>query len=211
MGGIRCENRCKEIGKEWRKNHEQRQKAMGTASKKRKELVAEGRRLRKEIEDRIQTLGTQIEGAEIKMRDTEARLAEAEKQERGKVVRGPLGQGSKLGMLAKLAKDRIEELRMALKVVREQRDTGKARIEELEAILATFKEEYNPNFNDEGVKRAVRSWEDYAARDKPAIGDDAHDRDLDEIAKPDAETGVINWSEWEEGEESDVDVRKYHD
>lgn len=207
VGGVRCEDRCKEIGREWRKQDEQRQKALSSAAKKRKEIVAEADKLRKEVEARIQSLNTEIQGGEIKLKGLEADLAEAERQERTKVVKSPK-ELSKIGLLAQLAKDRIEELRESLVEVRSQRDTGKARIAELEGILSTFKEEYNPNFNDEGVKRAVRSWEDYAARDKGTIGDDAHDRDLDEIAKPDGETGAINWSEWEEPEESDVDVRK---
>ncbi|KAL9115288.1 MAG: hypothetical protein Q9187_007334, partial [Circinaria calcarea] len=88
-----------------------------------------------------------------------------------------------------------------------QRDSGRARIQELETILSTFKQDYNPNFNDEGVKRTVRSWEEYAARDRSSEeGDAVHDRDLDEITKPDHETGAINWAEWERSEESDVEL-----
>ena len=208
VGGVKCEDRCKDVGKEWRKKDEQRQKSLSSAVKKRKEIVADADKLRKEVEDRIQSLRTEIQGGEIKVKSLEADLAEAERQERTKVVKSPQGL-SKLGLLAQLARDRIEELRESLVEVRSQRDTGKARIAELEGILSTFKEEYNPNFNDEGVKRAVRSWEDYAARDKSAISDDARDRDLDEIAKPDEDSGAIKWSEWEEPEESDVDVRKY--
>lgn len=207
VGGVKCEDKCKEIGKEWRKQDEQRQKSVGNAQKKRKEIMADAARLRKEVEDRIQSLQTEIQGGEIKVKNLEADLAEAERQERGKVVKAP-GKGGRLSMLAQLAKDRIEELRGALSEVMDQRRASTERVEELEAILSTFKEEYNPNFNDEGVKRAVRSWEDYAARDKPHIGDDARDRDLFEITKPDSETGVINWKDWEEPEESDVDVRK---
>ncbi|KAL8801291.1 MAG: hypothetical protein Q9182_004556 [Xanthomendoza sp. 2 TL-2023] len=205
VGGLKCEDKCKEIGKEWRKNDEQRRKSLGAAGKKRKELAAEAGRLRKQVEDRIQSLETQIQGSVLKLKSLETALADAERQERGRVVRS-IGKGSKVGSLIQMAKDRIEELRESLVEVRVQRDIGKSRLSELEAILSTFQAEYNPNFNDEGVKRAVRSWEDYVARDRPAIGNDAQDRDLDEIAKPDSETGVIKWSDWEEGEESDVDV-----
>ncbi|KAL8691331.1 MAG: hypothetical protein Q9218_003417 [Villophora microphyllina] len=205
VGGLKCENRCKEIGKEWRKHDEQRRKALGAAGKKRKELVADAGRLRKQVEDRIQSLDTEIQGSVLKVKNLEAALADAEKQERGKVVKST-GKGSKVGNLVQLTKDRIEELRDSLLVVRGGRDDAIARVTELESILSTFKTEYNPNFNDEGVKRAVRSWEEYAARDKPALTNDAQDRDIDEISKPDSETGVIKWSDWEEGAESDVDV-----
>ncbi len=207
VGGVKCDDKCKEIGKEWRKQDEQRQKSLGNAQKKRKDIVADAARLRKEVEDRIQSLQTEIQGGEIKVKNLETDLAEAERQERGKVVKTP-GKGGKLSMLVQLAKDRVEELRGALSEVMDQRRAATERIAELEAILTTFKEEYNPNFNDEGVKRAVRSWEDYAARDISHMSDAARDRDLNEIAKPDAETGAIDWKEWEEPEESDVDIRE---
>lgn len=210
VGGTLCEDRCKEIGKEWRKLEEQRNKAVGAANRKRKELVVESARLRKEVEDAITDIQIQIGAQEIKVRTMEAQLAEVEKKERGKVVRAP-GKGSKVNVLAGLAKGRIEELRESLLGVRKQRDAGRERIKELEAILTTFKEDYNPNFNDEGVKRAVRSWEEYAARDKPSDEDAAHDRDLDEMVKPDSETGTIQWEEWERpDEESDVDVCEWN-
>ncbi|KAI4207599.1 MAG: hypothetical protein LQ348_000544 [Seirophora lacunosa] len=205
VGGLKCENKCNEVGKAWRKQDEQRKKSMGLAGQKRKELVAEAGRLRKQVEDRIQSLETEIQGSVLKVKSLETALADAEKQERGKVVRST-GTGSKVGTLVQMAKDRIEELRETLVEVRTQRDEASARLAELEHLLTTFKAEYNPNFNDEGVKRAVRDWEEYAARDKPAIGNAAHDRDLDEISKPDSETGVIKWSDWEEKKESDVDV-----
>ena len=209
MGGLKCENKCKEIGKEWRKQDEQRKKALGAAAKKRKELAAEAGRLRKQVEDRIYSLETEITGSALKVKNLEAALADAEKQERGKVVKST-GKGSKIRQLIHLAKDRIEELRESLIEVRGERDAAIARVAELEAILTTFKSEYNPNFNDEGVKRTVRSWEEYAARDKASLTEAAHERDLDEISKPDSETGVITWSDWDEGEESDVDVREYY-
>ena len=118
------------------------------------------------------------------------------------------GKGNPVTILAGLAKSRIEELRQGLIDVRAQRESHKARVEELENILMTFKNEYNPNFNDEGVKRAVRSWEDYAARETPEEIGAARNRDLDEIAKPDDETGAIDWSEWETPEEgNDMDLR----
>ena len=207
VGGIKCEDKCKDIGKEWRKHDEQRQKSLGNAQRKRKEIVADAEKLRKEVEDRIQSLQTQIQAGEIKVKGLESDLAEAERQERGKVVKGP-AKGGKLSILAQLAKDRIEELREALDYVRSQRSATESNLAELESILSSFKEEYNPNFNDEGVKRAVRSWEDYAARDKSAFQNEARERDIDELAKADSETGAFDWKEFEEPDESDVDICK---
>lgn len=166
-------------------------------------MVTEAARLKKEVEDRIQTLQTQIQGQERKVEALQKSLAEIERQERGKVVKGA-GQGGKLGVLSGLAKERIQELTDNLNRVKGERDTARSRIDELEGILRRFKEEYNPNFNDEGVKRAVKAWEDYAAQERPGP-DAAKDRDLDEILKPDSES-AIKWEDFEGEEESDVDV-----
>jgi len=115
-------------------------------------------------------------------------------------------------VLAGLAKRRVGELRGALVGVVEKRDKLREKVGELEAILKTFKEEYNPNFNDEGVKRAVKAWEDYAAnKDAEGSGDEsAEDRDYLDIAKPDSEEEGINWAEWETEEETEVEARKFY-
>jgi protein kinase C substrate 80K-H len=205
VGGVKCEDRCAKIGKEWRKQDEARQKSLGAANKRRKELVAEAARLKKEVQDRIETLQTQTQAAEMKVQALEKNLQEVERQEKGKVVKGA-GKGGKATVLASLAKDRIQELVDNLNRVRGERDTARSRIEELETILKRFKEEYNPNFNDEGVKRAVKAWEDYAAQERPAP-EEAKDRDLDEILKPDSES-AIKWEEFEDNTEGDMDVCK---
>lgn len=210
IGGVKCENKCAEIGKESRKQSQARQKSLTAAAKKRKELVAEAGRLTKQVEDRIDTLRTEIQGSEIKVTALQKELVETERREKGRVVKGASNvKAGKMGVLVGLAKNRAQELREALLKVRQDRDASRDRVKELEQILSTFKEEYNPNFNDEGVKRAVRSWEDYAARDKGSDGDAAHDRDLDEITKPDEENG-LSWDSYtDDEEESDVDLRKF--
>jgi protein kinase C substrate 80K-H len=204
-GGVKCEDQCAKIGKEWRKQDEIRQKSLNAARQRRKDLIAEAARLRKEVEDRITTLQTQVEGQTLKVEQLEKSLVEIERAERGKVVKGA-GKGGKITVLSSLAKARIEELTTNVGRLRSERDTAKSRVEELEAMLTRFKEEYNPNFNDEGVKRAVKAWEDYAAQDRPGPNE-ALDRDLDEILKPDSES-AIKWEDFETTEESDIEVRK---
>jgi protein kinase C substrate 80K-H len=207
VGGVKCEDRCAKVGKEWRKADEARQKSLNAANQRRRELAVEATRLKKEVEDRIKTLHTQIQADEIKVTNMEKSLQEIEKREKGKVFKGT-GKGGKLTVLSSLAKDRIQELINNLGRVKHERDTARERIQELEAILTTFKEEYNPNFNDEGVKRAVKAWEDYAAQDRPGP-DEAGDRDVEDILNPESES-AINWSEYEDTEESDVELCKSH-
>jgi protein kinase C substrate 80K-H len=207
VGGVKCEDRCAQIGKEWRQADETRQKSLTTAKQRRKELVAEAGRMRKEVEDRLQTLKTQIEGATLKVDGLTKSLVEIERAERGRVVKGA-GKGGKVTVLASLAKERIQELTDNVNRVREERNTAQGRVESLEAMLKRFKEEYNPNFNDEGVKRAVQAWENYAAQERP-VPNDAVDRDLDEMLKPDSES-AIKWEEFETVEQSDVELRKHN-
>ncbi|KAI9805478.1 MAG: hypothetical protein M1825_000729 [Sarcosagium campestre] len=206
VGGASCEDRCKEIGKDWRKKDELRKKSLGAATKRRRELVADASSRRKALEDEISRTEAEIKTAEANVAQLEHDLVEVEKKERGKVVKG-----SKINVLAGLAKQRIEELRDSVQFVRAQRDASRAKVLELEKILSTFKEDYNPNFNDEGVKRAVRSWEEYAAAKEVERADevDAEERDLDEIVKTDDAENGINWTEWE-GESSESDVESLY-
>jgi len=209
VGGTKCENRCKEIGKQWRKHEEQNQKAMTAALRKKKDLLVDAGRQQKEIEDHIVRLEAEVQGAEAKEQGLEADLKLAQEQDR-KVVRTGKGKG-KVGALANLAKGRVDELRNALVDVRRQRDETRERVKELEDILAKVKVEYNPNFNDEGVKRAVRSYEDYAAREQGTEDvNGAVDRDLDEISKADGADNGVNWEHWENEEDgcNDSDLGK---
>lgn len=202
VSGVKCEDRCSKIGEEWRKQDRIRKKSFTAANKRRKELVIEAARLRREVEDRVQTLQTQVESQEIKVQALSKSLADMESQEKGKVAKGA-SKGGKLSVLSSLAKDRIQELVDRLSQVKGERDIAQGRIKELESILKRLREEFNPNFNDEGVKRAVKAWEDYAAQSRPGpIG--AADRNLDEIFKLESESAI----KWEEFEESESDVRK---
>ncbi|TAQ90528.1 hypothetical protein B7494_g1149 [Chlorociboria aeruginascens] len=207
VGGVKCEDKCKEIGKEWRRLDEIRAKAAANASRKKAELVKEAQRLRASVEMGITSLEAEIKEKEVQAAELKKKYEELERRERGRVVTSK-GKGSKVTILAGLAKIRVEELREALIGVVAQRDGLKEKVQELETILATFKEERNPNFNDEGVKRAVKAWEDYAARKDATAGEnDAEERDLESISQPDSEGGGINWAEWEtEEEESDVEA-----
>lgn len=199
MGGTKCEDRCKELGKEWRKKEDKRQKSMTAALRKKRDLLVDAGRQEKEIEDDVQRLETEIEAREIKVKDLEADLEEAQKQEHSKLVKGR--KKGKVNVLAEVAKGRVEELRENLIEVRKERDETRSRVKELEAILSKFKEEYNPNSNDEGATHAVRSWEEYATKGH-SDGNQARDRDLDEISKPDDEKSGVNWEHWENEEDS---------
>jgi len=209
VGGVKCENRCAAIGKEHRRVEDERKKSLERAVKRRRTMIKEAKELRRQVEARIANLKVEISALEIKRDDLEREYREVERQEKGKVVK-EAGAGGKLGVLVGLAKARVSELRDTLDKVLDQRDDLQDKVDELEAILKKFKEEYNPNFNDEGVKAAVKAWEDYAAKVADDPKPDVNEADVLELLKEDGETSGVNWAEFETEEVSDTDICKYN-
>lgn len=205
VGGVKCQNRCAEIGKEWRRVEKERKDNLEKANKKRRTMAKESKELRRQVEAKIEKLAAEIKELEHKRDDLKKKYDDVERSERGKIVKDA-GTG-KLGQLVVLARGRVNELRDALGLVINQRDELKVKVAELEGILAAFKEEYNPNFNDEGVKKAVRSFEDYAAKVVDQA-DNAAENDVTEVLKEDSESNGINWAEYDDVEVTDTDIRK---
>lgn len=206
-GGVKCPNKCAEIGKEYRRVEEDRKNALEKATKKRKTMAKESKELRRRVEAKIASIKDEINGLIAKRDDLQKKHDEAVAADAGKVVKAP-GAGGKLGILVGLAKERIDELRESLQEVVEDRIELRAKVDELEGILRKFREEYNPNFNDEGVKSAVKAWEDYAAKSAAESKAEIPDTELQAVLSEDSEETGINWREFEEGELSDTDIRK---
>ncbi|KAK4449558.1 glucosidase 2 subunit beta [Podospora aff. communis PSN243] len=204
VGGVKCQNKCDSIGKEWRRVEEERRKSKERSAAARRQLLKEAGDLRRTVEGRIASLKQELEKLEIKKSELQVKFEEVERSEKGKVVK-PEGQGGKLGVLLGLAKNRVSELRNALDKVMDQRDDYADKVDQLEEILKNLKEEYNPNFNDEGVKAAVKAYEDYAASGGEKKSD-ITDGEILDILKEDGETTGINWTEFEEEEASDADI-----
>ncbi|KAL7622665.1 hypothetical protein AAE478_008179 [Parahypoxylon ruwenzoriense] len=204
VGGIKCENKCAAIGKEYRRVEKERREGLERANKRRRTMVKESKEFRRRVEAKIATLTEEIKELEVKRDELKAKFDEVERQEKFKIVKNE-GSG-KLGVLAGLAKTRVNELRDTLSKVMGERHKLAARVSELEGILAAFKEEYNPNFNDEGVKKAVRAWEDYAAKRVGEAVEEFNDMDILEVMKEDSEESGINWEEYEEDEGTDTDI-----
>ena len=206
-GGVKCPNKCSEIGKEYRRLEAEKRGKMERAGKKRQTMISEAAEIRKRLETKISGLQKEVTALETKKKELEAKREQVERDERTKVVQGGSGAGGKLGVLVGLAKTRVNELRITLESVVRQRDDLKTKVYELEEILRKFKEEYNPNFNDEGVKAAVKSFEDYAAREEADVKDIIPDSEVQDILLEDSETSGVNWKEFDTPDEaSDTDV-----
>ena len=207
VNGVKCQNRCEELGKEWRAREGERSKAKSAAEKRREDMLVQVQRLRREIQDRVVTLKEEVEAKKTLVTKMEAELAEIEKVEKEKVVKAPKGGGAN-GVLLTLVREKIEELRQALMGVREERNTLKERLVQVEGMLKRLKEEHDPYLLDKGVKGVVQSWEEYVTRDKGSEKEAGAEKDLDELLKPDEESG-INWDEWEDNEPSDGTSRRF--
>lgn len=205
VGGVQCENRCDAIGKEYRRLQEERRQSKERSAKRRQALAKEAIELRRSVEAKIVSLKGELGQLEVKKVELQKKFEEVERSERNKVVKSD-GQGGKMGVLVGLAKRRVSELRDALDKMLDQRDDLQDKVEQLEDILTKLKDEYNPNFNDEGVKAAVKTWEDYAAGQAAEKSSDLTDADVMELLKEDGETSGINWAEFEDSETSDADV-----
>ncbi|CAK7225227.1 hypothetical protein SCUCBS95973_005790 [Sporothrix curviconia] len=206
-GGIKCGNRCAAIGKEFRRVEEDRLKGQERALKQRRALAKEAQQLRNQVQERIAKFRSEIVGLEKTRDRLQKELTETERAERGKVVKlGGAKKGGKLGLLVSLAKVRVKELRETLDKVLDHRDDLQDKVDELETILRNFKEQYNPNFNDEGVKAAVHAWEDYAAKTADEKPPAIQDADVHAVLKEDSEETGVNWAAFETDDETDTDV-----
>ncbi|CAK7271159.1 hypothetical protein SEPCBS119000_004458 [Sporothrix epigloea] len=207
--GVKCPNRCAAIGKEYRRVEEERLKGQERALKRRRVLAKEATKLRNQIQERIAQTRSEISGLERTCDRLQKELADTERAERGRVVKtGGSGAkaGGKLGLLVVLAKQRVTELRETLEKVLDHRDDLQDKVDELETILRKFKEQYNPNFNDDGVKAAVHAWEDYAAKAAAQKSSAPPEVDTYAVLKEDSEKTGINWAAFETEDETETDV-----
>lgn len=190
-GGVKCENRCGEIGKAARGLKAQREKLRSEGVGMRAELVARAKVLRRELELDVQATRAKIGGVVANVQALEKALKETEERERERerAVK-KLKEGSKIGTLVLGARERSEKLKSSLERVKGERDSAIERLVAAEGILAALKEGYNPNFNDEGVKTAVRAWEEYLAQD--ATGAAPEESDLETLLAADP----IDWDEF---------------
>lgn len=206
VSGVKCENRCAAIGKEHKRIEEEKRRGKERAAKQRTSYISTAQSQRQALVARVEKLNEEVKALEAKSNELEKKYKEVERSERGKIVM-PEGKGGKLGVLVGLAKTRVNELRDTLEKVSDERDELKDKVEELEEILTKFKEEYNPNFNDEGVKAAAKAWEDYAAKKADEKESELSDAEVQDVLREDSETSGVNWKDFTEGDDtSDTDI-----
>lgn len=205
VGGVSCPNKCAEIGKEWRRVAAEKKRALDNAGVQRVEMVRQAKKARQGVEAKVAELRGEVAALEAKRLELEDKFDEVERLERRKVARGA-ASGGKLGELLDMSKNRVDELRETLELVIKQRDEARGKVAELEGVLRTFREEYNPNFNDAGVKQAAKSWDDYAAKIAAEMAPVIGDQEVLDVLAEDSENNGINWKDFEVEEEADADI-----
>jgi protein kinase C substrate 80K-H len=195
VGGVKCEDRCSAVGAKAKSRAAAREKALASAMSQRAELVNKAAAARGDLESTVTRLTAAIVDDEGKIAIAERKLVEAQEVDKLRVKKERTKDG-KLDKLRDAAKERIEDLKTNLRIMKQQKYDAEWKLRELEGILATFKEEYNPNFNDEGVKRASKAWEDYESRGGRYIQDYDRERIAEELLRDDDNYGIV-WSDYE--------------
>lgn len=197
VGGTRCENRCLQVGREHRQAAEEKRKTRERAGKKREALVLKAGQLRRQAEARVVELEESIGLLDIKKADLQRRHATAEMKDRN---RTPSGAQGKFSALIERAKGRAKQLRDGLEDAVTERDRLQTSLQELERMLGKLLKDYNPNFNDEGVKAAVKAYQDYAARQDGAAEEQGTQQKVDQLLQEEADSGQdgFGWAQFEE-------------
>lgn len=204
VGGVKCPDKCKEIGSEWRKLDEKRKLSVVAALRKRAELVEEAKKARKEIEDWLKNVAGELQALEAKAEAMEKEKNDIEVREQSRIVKQ--NNGGKAGVLSELAKGRLSVVREGLNAVRGQRNTYKSRVAELEEMLNRFKEDQN-DATDEKLVAVRTSYETYIAREPSSLENDAQERDWEDVISGD---DGISWEDFERDDgPDDIEVCEY--
>ena len=197
VGGAKCEDHCKSMGKEWRRREEKRQGSLANAMRARKDLLDEAENKQKGIENEIVDLKAERKGQEVRVGQFEKELEDALREDQARRDRR-----GELDRLIKNTKERVDGLRTALMRVRQQRDDARTQAKELMDVFSQINSGQKTDGDDGGgegnhqeiISNAVRKYAEYIAK-QPA--DDAQERDLDSISVADSKDSGIDWDLWE--------------
>ena len=204
VGGVKCPDKCREIGVEWRQQDEKRKLSAIAASKRRTEMVMEARKARAETEEWLKKAVSDMAALEEKAKTLEKEKNEVEYNEQRKLVKRE-GDGGKIAVLSNLAKGRLAVLKEGIRDVRGMRDTYKGRVAELEGLLAKFKEQQQSS-GDEKIVGIITEWDNYNTKDRGQAENDAQERDWEEMINGSDE---IAWEDFDQDDtEGDIEVRK---
>ncbi|KAK9471740.1 glucosidase II beta subunit-like-domain-containing protein [Dipodascopsis tothii] len=162
-GHVKCENRCKEMAAEYAKRENERRRTVEAGWASRSKLVTKAAGLRSTIEKEVASLRATVARLD-------AQLAEAE-QDAQRTAFAAESEVRRVSPALEHTRARLREYQTGTQALRHTVQELQARLASAEQILTTLREEYNPNYNDEGVKSAVKAFAEYLAN-PPTFSDE---------------------------------------
>ncbi|KAK9479803.1 glucosidase II beta subunit-like-domain-containing protein [Lipomyces japonicus] len=153
-GIVKCENKCKEIAVEYNKKQAELKRIQVAGWNARSKLVTKAALQRASLEKDIRQIDAQLESANARVTKATETLKLAEVNASSRVSK----KGSPV---LERAKQRIKEYQDGVQILEKHISKLEARLNTAEDILTRLKDEYNPNYNDEGVKSAVKAFNEY--------------------------------------------------
>ncbi|KAK9454049.1 glucosidase II beta subunit-like-domain-containing protein [Dipodascopsis uninucleata] len=155
-GIVKCENRCKEMAADYAKKQAEQLRAQQAGWAARTKLMSKAAAAKSSLEKEIRDLDNEIN-------NMESVRARAEEQAKLAELKATSHTGKKSSLALDRARTRLKEYQKGTKALNERVNVLVERLEQAEAILKLLKQEYNPNYNDEGVKAAIHAFDEYSA------------------------------------------------
>ncbi|KAK9462926.1 glucosidase II beta subunit-like-domain-containing protein [Lipomyces oligophaga] len=152
-GLIRCENKCKEMATETSKKEAEMRKAQVAGWRARLKLVSKAKSMRSSLEHELSSTRAQLDNANEQQEKADNQLKVAELRSTTQAA-GPSSKDS----FAENVLSRLQDYRAAKSAFLKRIEELELRVQATEEILANLKNDYNPNYNDEGVKNAVKAY-----------------------------------------------------
>jgi protein kinase C substrate 80K-H len=159
-----CANRCKEVHLAYVAKKKKEQKRLAQGLQLRETLVQKAKQVRDQQQKEVMQ-------KEKELLEKQATL-ERQQAELDSVIELDQLQAAELQTPQELveAKETVQALEMNYKELLNQFANVQAERRQIDRILSTLKDTYNPNFNDPAVKGAIRSWEE--AKSNSQVQDD---------------------------------------
>lgn len=150
-GFVKCENKCREMAAERQKREAEINRIQIEGWNARSKLVTKAASLKTGLLKEQAQIQTQLKLAKTRLQNAEEAVKLAELDSSMRV-------GKKGDPYLERLKERIVEYQLAKNAMLEHIAIIEDRLAISEEILKNLKEEYNPNYNDEGVKNAVKAY-----------------------------------------------------
>ncbi|KAK9464280.1 glucosidase II beta subunit-like-domain-containing protein [Lipomyces arxii] len=153
-GLVKCENKCRELALEYGKREAERRKSQMAGWAARAKLVTKALSLRSALEKELKQW-------EIQLTSTQARVTRAEEALKLAELQSSTRVGTKGSPVMGRVRARIEEYQQATEALIDHIRYLESKVTIVEEIMQKLREDYNPNYNDEGVKSAIKAFEEF--------------------------------------------------